>query len=601
MVRGAALLIVFLAFVGLRSTEGRAGAPPLRLIVEPGSPPVVAVVVQELPVLRLRAPDAEARAAEVVRRLTEILAERPAMIAVRVRPRAGAADLLLNERHLVTADVEQAKANQTTPEALAVRWADHLRQALSRNTVTLIPDVVVLRLGQTATVGVSAFLPGPVSVGPYEERVAAVRVVGETVLVEARALGSTSVPVIVGGGRALLQVVVRRDAGVIPDEVAVRITGDFANPSLLREAVQRRLEQVVAREPGATLTIGPIPLDEPPGAETDTLEVAVPVRIQSPYALPVERVVRVHVRRERVEVLDPDILLVSNRPEAVLTDGILFAEVVDPRQPIRLLYHHQNGTPDYSRVLTVAVTNHGARPAEMLLISGLAGPSPDPLYVGHAATARFLQNLVAGRGYILEIAPRSTYAFTAQTMLPLQLVSGILQWQLLRGDDLEVRVQVRLPWLLERTVALPINQIAYPHPKGTFPAPTVTLTRAVEATRAAPLVDLGGTAGLADLRTGEALIGDYGVVYRLVITVTNPHPREVQTELVATAAGGPARGVFLIDGRLVEMALFRPLEERVLATVTIPAAETTTIRVVTMPTAGSSYPVRLGLRPRDVN
>ncbi|MBI3975728.1 MAG: hypothetical protein HY334_04980 [Armatimonadetes bacterium] len=367
---------------------------------------------------------------------------------------------------------------------------------------------------------------------------------------------------------------------------------------MIREAVQRRIEQVVVKDPGASVAMGPIAIDEA-FLTADPPVLSVPVRVRSPYALPVEGAIRVTVLRESVEVADPAMLLVSNRPEAVLADGVLFEEVVDARRPTRLLYHHQNGAPDRSRVLTIALTNRSDRPAELLLISGLAGPSPDPLFVGHAATARFLQNLAAGRGYILEIGPRSTYAFTAQTMAPLQLVSGILQFQLLRGEGLEVRIAARLPWLLDRTVAIPVNQIAYPHPKGVFADPTVEVTRTVDLLQPTTLVDLGWAAALRDVRTGELLVGDYGVVYRLTITAANPFPHDLRADLVATAAGGAARGAFLIDGRLVEMAIYKGFEERALTTLTVPAGQRLTTQILTMPTAGSSYPVRLSLRPRE--
>jgi hypothetical protein len=584
--------------VALAATPAaEAGGPPLQVVSQPGTPPVATLIVQDVPVLRLRGPDAEARAAEVARRLGEILAEAASPFVVSVAPRGKAADLLLNGRHLVTVDAAAAQTAASAPLALASVWAEQLRYALSRNTVTLAPALLVLRPGERAAAAVSAFLPGAVTIGPYDERVAVARAAGGVVSVEARGPGSTAVPVIVGGGQALLTVVVRRPAGVIPENVTVRVTGGLS-ASVVREAVQRRIEQAVVREPGASLAVGVIPFDEVALAAAEVPEVFVPVTVRSPYALRVDGVIRVTLVRENVEVVDPALLLVSNRPEAVLADGVLFEEVVDARRPTRLLYHHQNGTPDRSRVLTVALSNRADRSAALLLISGLAGPSPDSLYVGSAATARFLQNLAAGRGYVLEIPPHSTYAFVAQTMAPLQLVSGILQFQLLEGEGLEVRIATRLPWLLERTVAIPVNQIAYPHPKGVFAAPTVEVVRAVDLLQVTTLIDLGWAAALRDLRTEERLVGDYGVVYRLTITAANPFPHELRADLVATAAGGVARGVFLIDGRLVEMAIYKGFEERTLATLTVPAGQQLTTHILTMPTAGSYYPVRLSLRPQ---
>ncbi len=591
----AAILACTASFT-LLAAAGRAQGP-VHLVREAGAEPAVAVVVQETVVLRMRGPGAAQRAAEVVRRLGALVAA-GGPFTVAVRPLPGAAELTVNGRLLVGVDAELGRLNRTTPEALAAQWAARLQQALARNTVRLVPPLLRLSPGQTARVAVLASLPGTVTLGPFDGRIAAARVAGGAVVVEARASGSTVVPVAVGGGRALLPVVVRPPAGAIPQAVTVRVSGDLTDGALIREAVRRRIDQMVHRGPGATLEVGPFPSLEGIAAEADRVELAVPVAIRSPYALPVDGVARVVVLRERVQVVDPALLLVSNRPEVVDADGILFSEVVDARHPIRLLYHHMNGTPARPRILSVLLWNRSSQPAEMLLISGLAGPSPDPLFVGHAAAARFLQNLAAGRGYVLEVPPNSGYAFAVQTMAPRQLVSGVLQLQLLRGEELEVRVQIRLPWLLEGTVPLPVYQAAYPHPRGVFPSPTVTVHRLVELRGPTPLVDLGAAAGLQDVRTGEPLVGDYGVVYRLLLTVAGG-PAEVQADLVAAAAGGPARGMFLVDGRPVELATYRPGEERVLTTLTVPAGQNVRVSVVTMPAAGSYYPVRLLLRPRE--
>lgn len=597
MRRALAVLLTVTWMVALPVTPGAGGVPvPLRV------PRVEAraaeVVVQAMAVLRLRGPHAEERATEVARRLTEIVTLSRGVFVVTLAHRRSASDLLLNRRHVTTVDAAEARLNRTRPRTLASTWAARLREALSRQAVTLTPGLLLLIPGQTGTAAVTAFYPGLVVIGPHDERVAVARAVDGSVSVEARGLGSTTVPISVGGGQAALQVVVRQPAGVIPEAVTVSVTGDLRSPAVIREAVERRIDQAVVREPGASVVIGPFPAFDESASAAESLVLTVPVRARSPSGVPVEGTVRVTVLRQTVEVIDPSMLLVSNRPEAVVADGVLFSEEVDARLPIRLLYHHKNATPDQSRILSIVLTNRSARVAQLLMITGLAGPSVDTLYVGHAATARFLQNLVASRGYVLEIAPRSSFAFTAQTMPPLQIVSGILQFHLLQGEELGVRVQIRSPLLPERTTDSPVSPEGSPHPKGIFAGPTVTIARAVDPTQAATIVDLGFVATLRDIRTGEPLNGDYGVVYRLTITATNPLPREVSAEIMATAANGPARGAFLIDGRLVEVS-FRPNDERVLWTLTIPAGQAVQVQVVTMPAAGSNYPVRLTLRPRE--
>lgn len=596
-------LAVLAAAAPSRAPAAPPAAPPgwARVVPVAGA---VQVVVQRTVVLSLRGPDALRRATEVVRRLEAAAAAGgPPEVAVAVH--AGGADLLLNGRRLVTVDPAQAAAHAATPEALAAVWAGRLVQALAHPAVLIAPARLLLPPGAVATVQVTVFPPEPLRVGPHDEQVAQARLGAPGVLVvEARRPGSVLIPLLAGLTQVSLAVTVRAEAGILPEAVTVTVTGKTRDPGLVAEAVTRRIDQLTVRQPGAVLTVGPIPpLPELPpeggnGPPAEPVVLAVPARLQSPYALPVSRLVRTTVLRETVAVRDPTVLLVSNRPEVVVANGVLFQDVVDGAHPTRLLYHHMNGSP-HARILTVSLGNRSDRPARLLLLRGLAGPSPDPLYVGHVATLRFLRAVADGQGYVLELPPRSTYTFTAQGLAPRQLVSGILQLQLLEGEALEVAVHIRSPWLLQGTVTSEVNQPAYPHPRGTFQLTTVTVGPTVDVTRAAVLVDLGTWGRPRDLRTGEVLVGDYGILYRLAPVLVNPQPRELSVDLTATAAGGPARGVFLIAGEVVELGVLRAGESQRLATWTLAGGETRAVEILTMPAAGSFYPVRLALRPHE--
>jgi hypothetical protein len=188
--------------------------------------------------------------------------------------------------------------------------------------------------------------------------------------------------------------------------------------------------------------------------------------------------------------------------------------------------------------------------------------------------------------------------FTAYTLPPDALVSGLMQFQVTQGGPVEVVVHVRAPYLLDHTVTTDLGPTAFPHPRGTFPGALVEVERDLPAHAPAPVVDLGVSAGLRDVRTGEALVGDYGVLYRVRLRLTNPTGREVNTVLVANAAGGLARGLFVVDGAVTDAGLMRPYEDREIAPLAVAPGESRTVTVVTMPLAGSFYPVRLSLRPR---
>jgi hypothetical protein len=62
-------------------------------------------------------------------------------------------------------------------------------------------------------------------------------------------------------------------------------------------------------------------------------------------------------------------------------------------------------------------------------------------------------------------------------------------------------------------------------------------------------------------------------------------------------AGGPARGVLLVDGALIETAMIQRNAEAPISSYLLGPGQTRTIHIVTMPQAGSNYPVRIVARP----
>lgn len=407
-------------------------------------------------------------------------------------------------------------------------------------------------------------------------------------------LGQTAYAAAPGASASLAA---RPPAGAVPAEADVIVTGAPATPELIREAVARRLDQVVQRNPGATVALGPIAVQGPlrPG---EMLVIPVVASIRSPYARPVDGTVAVRVVNAPVELGDPDMLLISNRPETITGNGRLFQETLAPGRSVRLLYHHLNGPPPRTRILKITLHNPGRALARVHYLSGHAGPSPDPLHVGFASTARFLEALLAGRGYVVDVPASGSATFTAYSLAPLAMVSGLMQFQVVEGGPVELVVNVRLPWLLDRTVTADLGAWAFAHPRGTFPGSVVDLVREMPAHIPAPVADLGVMSDLRDLRTGEWLVGDYGVLYRLRLRLVNPTERETTAVLVASAVGGLARGLFYVEGKPVDVGLMRPGEDRTVGAFAVAPGSARELTVLTMPVAGSYYPVRLALRPR---
>jgi hypothetical protein len=95
---------------------------------------------------------------------------------------------------------------------------------------------------------------------------------------------------------------------------------------------------------------------------------------------------------------------------------------------------------------------------------------------------------------------------------------------------------------------------------------------------------------------GRTLHGNYGVVYRVSIRFVNPTDRSWRAELLVEAVGGVARGAFVVNGRLMEVPLLRPYQEHLLHAFSLAPRQTQSVTVVTIPSAGSFYPIQLVAR-----
>jgi hypothetical protein len=577
---------------------------PARVTPPPAAPIAQEVTVEEIvggaelrvrgrPIMIALGADATTRLQNVARIIEPLL---PEPTTITAEPARRAAKLVVDGQVVITVTQKEAARFGYTPVALISRWGTSLRSALTIPPITLSRKNLVLSPGYAQRITITTAGAAPVQVGPHDARVVMVTLSDGVAEIKGKAVGAALVYFRIGPYRAYVAVSVRPAAGEIPVEADVVVTGTPATPELIREAIERRMQEVVKRDAGATLEVGAVTAEPVPPGQTVTVPVEVTVR--SAFGGPVGSVVQVRVTNEAIDLTDPAVLHVSNRPETIRDNGWLFNETLSPGRPTRLLYHHANGTPGQVRVLKITLTNPGTGRARIHYLNGLAGPSPDSIFIGFISTQRFLDALVGKRGYIVEVPPKQSTTFTAYSLSPLALVSGLMQFQVVEGGPIELVVHVRVPYLLDHTVTKDLGPGAFPHPRGSFPGSVVEVVKDLTAPQGGEVADLGIMANLQDPRTAEPLVGDYGVLYRIRLRLVNTTAREVSTALIANAAGGFARGYFIVNGRPIDIGLVPATQDREVATLTVPAGLAREFLVITMPVAGSFYPVRLSVRPK---
>jgi hypothetical protein len=412
-----------------------------------------------------------------------------------------------------------------------------------------------------------------------------------TVTLRGLAAGETTVRVTSEEQEQSLKVRVMKYAGRVA-AAQVEVTGQPAPPDLVLRAARQVVDDAVKLEEGATVAVGR-PTGSPPELPAgQTATVSFPVTLTGPDLLPVKAIAAVTVRNRDLEPRDIGVLLYSNDPEQVPQPGSLFAAELTGDQPARLLFHHQNRTGQPLR-LRVELINPSDQPADVQVIEGLAGPTLDPIDAGHKATARYVRGALQGLGIVARVPAGSQQTISTQRFLVDNTVSGLIGLRSLSGK-LFVRVvaEPEAEPLVAVRPAEPPTQFS----DHVYPSPRRPLKARYEVGKNWVFLKLGGDPVVAQ-GTKKKLDGNYGVSYEIALEISNPtsEPQEVAVTLSPDA--GHARGVFIIDGVVIEADPVSPPVEASLVTFRLQPGERRAIRVETIPVGGSSYPARLVVRP----
>jgi hypothetical protein len=425
-----------------------------------------------------------------------------------------------------------------------------------------------------------------------------------TLTVTGKALGSTVVTVKDERGLTRdVPVRVADNAGTIAASAEVRITGNPATTQFIAEQATRAARKAASVRPGATVavTTDSVSVREPLAPDDVTL-VDVPVILSGgDRYFSVSGTTTVRVENFAEPDVPPQSLLVSDFPETLKANGVLFTADLNARQAERFLYYHYNpaGQPDRHIVLRVA--NAAPEPALLQFISGRGGPDVNEMLVGHMSTERFLVRRAQNEGTVLQIPGNSTLTLVDQPLPAGNVVSNLLQLHEIAGPGLHLTLLA-----LDSSDAggAPLADSALlvgdvPHARGIYPIPEFFFDFTYDTDGPDLEVPIGQIP-LPNLVQGETLAGDYGVLQSVRVQIVNNDRHNArQIALYANPRGGRATGTFIIDGVLVQAHQMAPFGHYKLRQYTIPPGSFVRTDVVTMPEGGSSYPLRLVLAPDD--
>lgn len=285
-----------------------------------------------------------------------------------------------------------------------------------------------------------------------------------------------------------------------------------------------------------------------------------------------------------VLMADAGALIVSNYPESISGPGTVFRHRIQ-EPSLRIMFYHKN-VADRPLRFRVNIQNLTSESGTIRILTSLAGPNQDGLFVGHESTKRFLSLINQRKSTMLKVAGDDISEFVDHEILPGMVSTGIMQLEPVNGE-FTVSVEV-----LDDSQELQPVQYDY----GLYSESDLDFD-----------IDISGKQPIQEIRIGDGpfmvsehnqlpLRGHYSVLYHYQITLSNPHNYFQDVSFLFSPVGGIARGVFLIDDELVETGFDpRPLENEpeVIYTTILSPYEERDVSVTTLPQAGSFYPVNL--------
>jgi hypothetical protein len=465
------------------------------------------------------------------------------------------------------------------------------------------PPEVGVEPGKTASARINSVL-GEVTVTVADPTVATAIVdqLNRMLFVNGLKLGTTTITLTDSRGVTRdVPVRVAYAAGTVAEQTSLRVTGNPASAAFVRDTIAAAVEAAASLRPGASVDVTPdtVPVRRDLHLD-DRIAVDVPVTIEGDGYFTVTAATRVFVENMALPPIEPARLLVSDYPERLTADGVLFTARLDRTQAQRFLYYHFNPANEPARRILLKAHNGSNAPALVQLIDGSAGPELNEMEVGHLSTQRFLVQQAQNEGSVITIPPGATVNLVDHPLPPQDTVSAILQLRLVSGDPVDLA-------LVAQNANAPLDQSVdttqllsggVPHARGMYPVPTFYFDRTYDVDGDDLELPIGQLP-LPNLRKGEALGGDYGVEQSMNVVVVNMTRGPHRIALYANPRGGRATGTFIIDGTLVQAHALPPFSNYKLWQDTIGAGTFRRVRIVTMPEGGSSYPLRLIFAPDD--
>lgn len=407
------------------------------------------------------------------------------------------------------------------------------------------------------------------------------------------------------GTSVQIPVRVALDAGSVPAVLTLRVTGTQPDAQWLSTQIQHLVARSATLQPGVTTVQAAaftLPPSLGPGATAD-IPVQVHISGGQQY-LDVDANTTITLQNVAAAAFTPPLLYYDDDPEKIAATGVLFRALVNPGQPARLYYYHENTSDDHD--LAVVISSNSA--ATVQLIDASAGPNIDVMTVGHVVSRDFLQQKPLNEGTVVDVNAQAPYVADYFAMHRLDGAAGNIGINILSGAAVTVTV-LALPPNADLSPAQLASYLAQPqlpddghHRTGAFslvgygqetiaftaPGPEASVQYGAQTPPAADVPN-------DPVPTGHDY-GEYGVLRTLEFQIDNPLDQPQTLYLYERPMGGAVRSSFLVNGQLVQVGCARvPDRYKIGDPVVVQPNAKLMLPVQTMTDGGSSYPLEVGI------
>lgn len=548
-------------------------------------------------ILRWRGQDAFSQVQRLAERLNQLLWQGTKPDAISVVRVQGGFSITVNNEPILTVTHKIARSLGSDTKALAESWAQRLREVFGWRWLAVPLTELVVAVGENTTIQLFGTAEGAVQVeaNPPELLKLKVNPDARSITLTGLDAGAGVLRIVKGtvGVRLPFRVLYR--AAAWREKPIAWVRGARISLPMVREAVENAIMRALDVRLGARWTFFPV------GDSADFFSANTisqwRVQAMGEQFLPLDEVVNVPLQSFPQSLGEADLLVISNDPETFQDFRVLCRGLLQPSQTTRFMLHHRNGL-NRNAWLAFEFHNTEDRWVSVLVRFGHGVPQESELRCGHDATASFLLALLYDTAIRIYLPPQSIYRLFRFGLKPRDTASALTEVRLEEAAGVGYRVVV-YPIAPPKTEVLTGTQLVDALVAAPDPPPYTKPIQNIEETHFAgkqwTFISVGRF-GLKHPLKGRVLHGNYGVLYRVTIKFVNPTNRSWQAQVVVEPTGGVVRGAFLVDGKLVELPLLRPYDERVIHEFTLQPNQTRSVTVMTIPSAGSFYPIQIVAR-----